>query len=225
MRLNWVQGALVLVGALLACGPRASAPPVQRAQPAPTPPASASAAPTTGAAVKPGYVCPPAPPSTFSIVPQGGIFGNAEIQVSKDGRIAAARPTVTEIQIWNVPAATKVGLVTSPGPITRMSLRPDGRALAILSEGRVLLKDLERGTLGPLSVPGGDITAVDWSADSKLLFVSHAAQVDVVDAGGNAQSSLALAPFPNGISPDGRWVLARDGAVWDVKANQQKWKI
>jgi WD40 repeat protein len=228
MRLRWVHGAL-LVGACVACGPKASAP--ARGTTAATAPAqpAASTSSLSGAsaapAIRPGYTCPPAVTSNYTVIPQGVIFGAAEIQISKDGRVAIVRSTPTELQIWNVPTGTRVGIVSVPSNITRFALRNDGRGLVVIAEGRAYIKDLERGTFEPMAIPVGDIERAEWSTDSKLLFIARAAQTDIIDAGtGKTQTSIAVAPHLNGLSPDGRWILARDGAVWDVRANQQRWR-
>src|SRR5688572_7824123 len=102
MRLQWVHGALLL--ACAACGPKTSAP-AQRAtapassQPTSTSSTAASGSPAVRPTVRPGYSCPPAATSNFTVIPQGVIIGAAEVQINKDGRVAVVRSTPTELQI------------------------------------------------------------------------------------------------------------------------------
>ncbi len=216
-----VHGALVV---LVACGSRAPAS-VQRAQPALTASATAatSSTPTSGVA---NYACPPAPSSALTVVPQGGLTVVGELHVSKDGRIAAVKATSTEVQIWNLATETKVSSLVTPGVIERMALHPDGRALAFSSEGHVQVKDLEKGSVTPISTPGRDISGVDFSRDGKQIFITRAIQVDVVDAANaSARASITTLAIYGGISPDGRWIVGRDGSLWDVRANQVKWRM
>lgn len=158
------------------------------------------------------------------MVPQGGIFGTPELQFSKDGRVAAARPSPLEIQIWNVTSGTKVAVIAPVTPISRWALRPDGRMVAIVSDGRLSLVDVtSRAAPTKVSLPA-NVERVDWRSDGKALFASRAEQTDIVDTAGTVTASLMAVATVGGISADGRWLFSREGAMWDVRANQSRWK-
>jgi WD40 repeat protein len=190
---------------------------------------NANASATAGTPVTPpvapgaGRACPPPLATPFAVVAQGAMPGASELQFSKDGRVAAARSSPLEIQIWNVTSASRVANVVPATPISRWALRPDGRMVAIVSEGRLSLVDVtSRGAPITVAVPA-NVERVEWRADGKALFVSRGEQTDIVDVAGAVTASIAAAAAPGGISPDGRWLFSREGAMWDVRANQSRW--
>ena len=160
----------------------------------------------------------------FTVVAQGGMFGTPELQVSKDGRLAASRPSPLEIQIWNVTSGSKVAVIAPTTPISRWALRPDGRVVAIVSEGRLSLVDItSRAAPTKVAVPA-NVERVDWRSDGKTLFASRGEQTDIVDGAGAVTASVPAVAAPGAISQDGRWLFTREGAMWDVRANQARWK-
>jgi len=187
-----------------------------------TPTASAPAPPPPSA--KSGYTCPPPPAANLAVVPEGGLNGVAELQVSRDARIAAARPTQTEIQIWNLQSGNKLSVVAATSAISRFAIRPDGRALAFIADGKVTIADLERGSTNTVPLNANDVDRVEWTADGKQLVAARSNETAIIASAGNTVATVAAAPAAGGISPDGRWIFSRDGALWDVRANQQRWK-
>ena len=211
-----IRRVFVLASLLAACGGAAHKPPPAT----PTPAVSSSDKPVA----KSSYACPAPITTPFRVVQQDGISANAELQTSRDGKILAARTSATEIQIWNVASASKVSMLPSKTAIVRWALRPDGRMIAIVSEGKLVLIDLA-GVRTPVSLPAGDIERLDWTADGKSVFVTRGAQTDLVDGKTAAVTGMVGASAATGgISPDGRFLLARDGALWDVRANKTSWK-
>lgn len=217
----------VLFGALVLCAACGGSSGAKAPVTAPTKETTTAPPPT-----KAGYTCPAPPAVPFHIVTQEGIPTMAELQPSRDGRILGARGSAREVQLWNIASGNKVGVIAWKTPIVKWSLRPDGHGLASVADGKLWLKDFDRGGLdksglgAAVALPGGDVERMDWSTDGKTLFVVRGGQTDLVDGkAGTVTASIAAVATSGGVSGDGRWLVARDGAVWDVKANKSKWKI
>ena len=198
---------------------------------APVRPAPAVASAAAGAPPPPSIAAPAAaracsgaPPPPFTVIPQSGMGGGSELQFSKDGRIAAAKPSPLEIQLWSVASGNKVAVIAPVAPIAQWSLRPDGRMVAIVSEGRLSLVDpAGRSTAIAVAMPA-NVERVDWRADGKVLFATRGHETSVVDAAGAVTATVAAVSAPGGISADGRFLFSREGALWDVATNQSRWK-
>lgn len=148
----------------------------------------------------------------------------AEMQSSKDGRIVAAKASLLELQIWNAASGSKIAVVAPATAISQWALRPDGRVVALVSEGHLSLVDpMSRGAAIKVAVPA-NVERVDWRADGKVLFATRGQETSVIDAAGNVTATIAAVSSPGGISADGRFLYSREGAMWDVATNQSKWK-
>jgi WD40 repeat protein len=204
-----------------ACGASESA---RRALPT-SPTAGAPGGSSASAASSPARACAPPPASPLAPLSTTSIFPSAEVQSSRDGRVAVARATPLEVQVWNVAKGVKVATLGSSVPIDHFALRADGRALAIFSDGRLVVRDLEHDSSKNLPIDPGTVTGLRWTSDGRLLVVGRTSATDFVDAaGGKVASSVPAAAVPGGVAPDGRSLLARDGAMFDAASRAVRWK-
>ena len=134
-----------------------------------------------------------------------------------------AGPAGSTVRVWEVATGRQVALLPVQGWSWGAILSPDGRRLAAISNGNLMVWNRAANTW---ATDGRvqSLTAVAWTTDSQQIIGSHeynqlwvydAATLDVVR---EASCSLTYALR---LSPDGKWLAVRtrdaEVEVWDVQ--------
>jgi len=164
------------------------------------------------------------------------------VAFAPDGTTLASCGFDGTTKIWDLGTKGEPVVLQNPGPVAFNWLKnwclaymPDGRSLAVGSNGRVMLCDLaKRQIRARLSVPGGDIMSVTFSPDGKTLAAaSYHGWVGLWDTATGQDQALFrnLLGLVSALtfSPDGQ-TLAVGGAegqvlLWDVPLRQERFRL
>ncbi|QEH35214.1 Serine/threonine-protein kinase PrkC [Aquisphaera giovannonii] len=162
--------------------------------------------------------------------PLRAVFSHARpigsIAVSPDGRLVATASEDQTARVWDLATGAPIGPpLEHPGGAYCVAFSPDGRRLAVGTEGAVRLWDPAGGRpLGSIPAPGGvfglaydprgtRLAAFGPGGAATLWEQPSGKAVGTLDAGPGAATALAF-------SPDGRTILTgHDGAqaqLWDA---------
>ena len=175
--------------------------------------------------------------------PEGGMIASpasVHAALSADGRWLALA-IHTEVQLWEVPAATLARAIPFPTRLTAVAFRPDGGALLIAClDGIARLLSMENGEWTVARDVAGIVTGVAWSPDGRraalLLPFDRKVVILDVEAGqpsleltysdGPAPPSLAISEIGTpAFSPDGSRLAApvpgHAVALWEAATGER----
>ena len=165
----------------------------------------------------------------------GGFAGSTDVAFSANGELVAFAETAEgflRAQVWDVAKHSRVAEVSGggeEGDALAVALSPDGSIVAVGGYGRaVRVWDVRTGKLLHALDPGGDVEALEFSQDGRILAVSNE-RASLWDVATGIQIGPALTAGARtalmDLSSDGRHLLMTsadgNGAVWDV--DPQSW--
>ncbi|MBL0169823.1 MAG: protein kinase [Gemmatimonadaceae bacterium] len=153
-----------------------------------------------------------------SVAVGGENLQNATISLSRDGTLAyvagvALRATRELVWVGRDGIARAVDSSWSGEMKGRPVLSPDGRSAAVVSEGQIWVKQLDRGPAMRVAAVGN---APSWSPDGKSLIFETTEALQAVPADGSVlPSGIPGRGASPQVSSDGQWVIyARSGDIF-----------
>ncbi|MGA5895425.1 helix-turn-helix domain-containing protein [Streptomyces venetus] len=155
------------------------------------------------------------------------------IALSQDGHTLATQSGDGKVRIWSLPGGRLRRTLTGHDISTLEAFSPDGRVLAVVTEGKAgeatLLDSVTGRKLSTFAVPDGAVRGMAFSPDGRTVAAASVTAVRVWDvATGHTRHSFTGLPDPEALvfGPDGRTLAAAgfNGSerVWDLATGRTR---